>query len=64
MISAVTYFHAVMWACLPPVVFAVVSDRRGMRKADRAAVLRVLWALPLAISCLTLACGVLLLITP
>lgn len=64
MVSWPTYLHAVLWACLPPVVFAIVSDRCGMNRQDRLAVLRVLWCLPLALSLLALMCGVLILITP
>ena len=64
MVSFVTYVQAILWACLPPIVFAVVSDRAGMNRPDRLAVLRVLWALPLALTCLTLTCGALLLMTP
>lgn len=64
MVSAITYAHAVLWACLPPVLFAVVSDRAGMSRRDRTAVLRVLWCLPLALSALAITCAVLLLIAP
>jgi len=64
MVSASTYLHAILWAVLAPVAFAVVSDRCGMNRRDRAAVLRVLWCLPLAIFVLAAACGVMLLIFP
>jgi len=64
MVSFPTYAAAILWAVCLPVVFAVVSDRAGMNRQDRLAVLRVLWALPLALSLLALTCGVMLLIFP
>jgi hypothetical protein len=64
MINAVTYLHAVLWACLLPLVFAVVSDCMGMDKVTRLVCLRVLWCLPLAIAALAFACGVMLLLFP
>lgn len=64
MITAPTYAAAILWAVCVPVVFAIVSDRCGMNRQDRLAVLRVLWCLPLALSLLALMCGVLILITP
>jgi len=64
MVSFPTYAVAILWACAVPVVFAVVSDKLGMCKALRLAILRGLWMLPLVLSLLTLTCGVLLLITP
>jgi hypothetical protein len=64
MISALTYAHAILWACLPPVVFAVVSDRAGMNRQTRLVCLRVLWLVPALIACATVLCGVMLLIFP
>ena len=64
MITASTYLHAILWACLPPLVFAVVSDRVGMNRRDRLAVLRLLWVFPAVIACAAVLCGALILITP
>ena len=64
MVSAMTYAHAILWACLPPVLFAVVSDRAGMNHRYRLAVLRLLWAVPALIACAFVLCGVMLLIFP
>lgn len=63
MISAITYGYAVLWACAVPCVFAVVSDRAGMNRHNRLAVLRALWAVPALIACAALACGVLVILT-
>jgi hypothetical protein len=61
MVNAVTYFHAILWACAVPCVFAVVSDRCKMDRLTRLVCLRVLWCLPLVLSALAFMCGVLLL---
>ena len=64
MIQWPTYANALLWAVCVPCVFAVVSDKLGMNRRDRLAILRVLWVFPAVIACAAVLCGALILITP
>jgi hypothetical protein len=62
MVSFPTYMHALGVSLAAVVVFAIVSDLAGMDKADRLAILRLLWAVPALIACAAVVCGALILL--